>query len=134
MSQEKRKRILYVDDDDSLVLLITRLLEREGYSTTGFTDPEEALREFLARSGDFDVVVTDVTMPEMSGFDLAARVLAARPDVPVFVTSGCVRNEDEKMAQQTGIRAIITKPNTVNELQRHLEQLFGAVTSSPRED
>jgi PAS domain S-box-containing protein len=125
-------RVLYVDDDSSLVLLIKRMLERGGYRVTGFTDPARALTEFLASPDAYDVVVTDLAMPGISGFSFAVELLAASPDTPVFMTSGYVRQEDEEKARQIGIKALILKPNTLEELQHHLKQLFDAAIRENR--
>jgi len=110
------ERILYVDDEESLVYLITNVLERLGYRVTGFVDPVQALRRFRASPDDFDVVVTDLSMFGMNGFELTRRVRAIRPDIPVLLTSGYLRSEDREAAHQCGIRELILKPNTVEEL------------------
>jgi PAS domain S-box-containing protein len=118
------ERVLYVDDEDGLVLLLTRTLHRLGYQVTGLTEPAEALRLFEARPEDFDVVVTDLAMPGMSGFELARRLLAVRPDVPILMVSGHVRPEDQETALQMGIRQMILKPGTIEDLGRGLDHLF----------
>jgi CheY-like chemotaxis protein len=101
---------------------------------TGHTDPLQALGEFRSRPGEFDVIITDVSMPGLSGFDLTREVLAIRPDLPIVMTSGYVRKEDEELAQQLGVREIILKPNTLDELGNALRRLFAedqaAATSS----
>jgi PAS domain S-box-containing protein len=118
------ERVLYIDDEEALVFLATRLLERLGYTVTGYTDPAAALQAFRSHPGDFDVVVTDLSMPGMSGFELARELLTLRPDVPILMTSGYVRPEDEEAALQRGIRALILKPTTIEELGRTLDRLF----------
>jgi PAS domain S-box-containing protein len=120
------QRILYVDDEEALVVLATQVLKRLGYQVVGYTNPADALLAFRARPNDFDVVVTDLSMPVMSGFDLAREMLAQRPDLPVIMTSGYVRAEDHAAAKAAGIRDVITKPNTVEELGRVLDRLFNA--------
>ena len=121
------KRVLYVDDEDALVSLIKRSLERAGYVVEGFTEPAEALDKFIAHPDNFDVIVTDLSMPAMSGFSLAAQLLEVRPGIPIFMTSGYVRQEDEEKARQTGIRSVILKPNTIDELQQELQRLFEGI-------
>ncbi|HKE95015.1 MAG TPA: PAS domain-containing protein [Povalibacter sp.] len=120
----RRERVLYVDDEDSLVFLTSRVLERLGYQVTGFTDPREALQAFTAAPGDFDVVVTDLSMPCMSGFALARDIHALRPDIPILLTSGYVRAEDRETARQRGIREIVLKPDTIDELGHTLDRIF----------
>jgi CheY-like chemotaxis protein len=118
--------ILYVDDEDALVLLVTRLLKRLGYRVTACADAVDALERFRRQPRDFDAVVTDLSMPGMSGFDLAREILAVRPDLPVVMTSGYFRPQDQELAGKLGIRELILKPNTVEELGRALDRLLGA--------
>ena len=118
------QRVLYVDDEEALVFLGTRVLSRLGHSIVGFTDPAAALAAFRAHPQDFDLVVTDLAMPSMSGFDLARAVLALRPQLPVLMTSGYVRAEDEATAREIGIREVMLKPVTVAELGRVLGRMF----------
>jgi CheY-like chemotaxis protein len=124
MAHGRGEHVLYVDDDHALVSLAIRTLQRLGYKVTGYTNPAQALREFQSRPGDFDVVVTDLSMPGMSGFDLARELFAARPDVPVIMTSGYLQPEDQEAARKQGILELILKPNTVEELGQALERLF----------
>lgn len=118
------QRVLYVDDDEALLFMLRRLLGRMGYEVSGIGDPRRALREFRSHPNEYDVVVTDLSMPGMSGFDLAREILAARPDVPILMTSGYVRAEDEEKARRSGIRAVVQKPDTVEGLSRALDELF----------
>jgi PAS domain S-box-containing protein len=118
------ERVLYVDDETALVQLATRILNRLGYQVSGYTDPSEALQAFRSHPQDFDVVVTDLSMPGMSGFDLARGLLEIRPELPIVMTSGHVRPEDQDTAVRIGIRELILKPNTVDELGRALDELL----------
>ncbi len=118
------QRVLYVDDEEALVLLATRVLPRLGHSVTGFTDPEAALQAFRARPQDFDVVVTDLSMPYMSGLDLAREVLAVCPGMPVLMTTGYLGPEDEAGARAVGIREVVLKPATMDELGQVLDRIL----------
>jgi PAS domain S-box-containing protein len=118
------ERIMYVDDEESLVFLGERVLERMGYKVSGYSDPARALKDFTARPHDFDVVVTDLSMPGMSGFHLAQALLQSRPDLPIIMTTGYVRPEDRETAERRGIRELILKPNSIEELGRTLDRLF----------
>ena len=126
--------VLYVDDEEALVFLVTRVLRRLGYAVKGFTDPEEAVDAFRRDPQAFDVVVTDLSMPRMSGFRLAKLLLETRPDVPVLMTSGYVRAEDRDLALQTGIRELILKPNTIEELGHSLARLFEETRTDTHKD
>ncbi len=115
------QRVLYVDDDDALVFLAERTLSRRGYQVTGCTDPRAALKKFVAQPAAYDVVITDLSMPTMLGFELAREMFAVRPDLPVIITSGYIRAEDHETARQLGVVAVILKPNTIEELGETLD-------------
>jgi len=118
--------VLYVDDEEPLVFLAKRMLQRLGYIVTGFTDPAGAVQAFQSRPHDFDAVITDLSMPGMSGYDLAKKILEIRPDMPIVMTSGYVRPEDQEAALGLGIRALIFKPNTVDELASAVDRILGS--------
>jgi PAS domain S-box-containing protein len=118
------ERVLYVDDEEALVFLATRMLERSGYHVTGFTDAVTALKEFRAHPQDYDVVVTDLSMPRMSGFEFTEELRGIRKDVPVVLTSGFLQTEDQQRAEELGIRELIQKPATATLLAAALERIF----------
>ena len=123
-SPERSERVLYVDDEEALVLLVTRALRRRGYRVTGFSDPSRALEWFRSEPRAVDVAVADLSMPGMSGFDLARALRQLRPDLPIVMTSGYLRPEDQDVAARIGIRDLILKPNTVEALGEVLDRLF----------
>jgi PAS domain S-box-containing protein len=110
------ERILYLDDEESLVILAKRMLERMGYAVTAFNDSGKALEAFETAPQDFDLVLTDLSMPGMSGMEVSRRVLQIRPDIPVLLATGYVRNEDVEQARVIGIREVIWKPQTIGEM------------------
>jgi PAS domain S-box-containing protein len=118
------QHVLYLDDDESLVLLITRMLERSGYRVTGYTEPAHALQALRADPGQFDLVLTDYSMPGMSGLDVAREVSRIRPDLPVAVTSGFITDELRDKAPAAGARHLIYKPNSVDELGETVQRLL----------
>ena len=121
------EHLLYVDDDEALVFLATRVLTRSGYQVTGCIDPMQALEMFRANPRRYDAVVTDLSMPRMSGSELAREMQRARPDVPIILTSGFIPPADKLREEFSGITAIILKPDTVDELAKVLRQtLAGA--------
>jgi signal transduction histidine kinase/CheY-like chemotaxis protein len=117
-------RVLYVDDEEALVFLADRGLSRLGHQVIGFCDPEEALEAFRAHPQDFDVVVTDLSMPHMSGLEFARELLAVRPGIPVLMATGYIRPEDYDNARAAGVRELILKPVTINGLAQVLERLL----------
>jgi PAS domain S-box-containing protein len=118
------EHVLYVDDEEPLVLLMTHMLKRLGYEITGCTDPEKALESFRSQPQEFDVVVSDLSMPGMSGLDLARELLQIRPGVPILIASGYIRSADNQEARNLGLPDLILKPDTVAELGRILHKLF----------
>lgn len=124
MPRGEGQSVLYVDDEESLVYLVTRVLERLGYRVEGYTDPCEALKAFQTNPHGFHAVVTDLSMPSMNGIDFAREVLLARPDLPVVMTSGYVRPKDREQVKEVGVRELLLKPNTVEELGAILHRLM----------
>ncbi|MBI3373887.1 MAG: PAS domain S-box protein [Betaproteobacteria bacterium] len=116
VSQAKGKHVLYVDDDESIVHLTTRLLQRQGYRVSGYTDPREALAAARADPGQFDLAVTDYNMPGMSGLDVVQALKEIRSDLPVVLASGYVTEELRAKARAAGVRELIYKPNTADDL------------------
>jgi two-component system, cell cycle sensor histidine kinase and response regulator CckA len=119
------QHVLYLDDDEPLVFLVTRMLERLGYRVSGYTRAEEALAAVRADQGQFDLVVTDLNMPGMSGLDVARELAHLRPDLPVVLTSGYVTEELRAQASAAGVRHVIYKPDTVDGLCDAVQRLAG---------
>ncbi|MEQ1773937.1 MAG: response regulator [Burkholderiales bacterium] len=110
------KQILYVDDDEALVFLMTRLLERQGYRVCGYTEPEKALAAVRADPMRFDLVVTDYSMPGISGLAVVQELKKIRVDLPVAMASGYLTDDLRAKALAAGVCELIYKPNTVEEL------------------
>ena len=110
------KHILYVDDDEAIVFLTMRLLERQGYHVSGHTDPFEAVAAVRANPFKFDLAVTDFNMPGMSGLEVARLLKEIRPDLPVAMASGYITDELRQKAPTAGVSELIYKPNTVDVL------------------
>ncbi len=107
----------------NLVLIAKGLLSRMGHSVAGFTDPEAALDHFGRHPDAFDVVVTDLSMPTLSGMEFARAVLAVRPEVPIVMTSGWLRSEDETAAHDIGIRELMLKPLSMHDLNHVIDRV-----------
>jgi two-component system cell cycle sensor histidine kinase/response regulator CckA len=108
------KSILYVDDDGTLIQLVTRLLKRRGFRVAGYTDQKEALQALRADPAAFDLVLTDYNMPGMSGLDVAREVKACNPNTPVAVTSGFIDEELLAQAGGVGVSELIFKADDVD--------------------
>jgi signal transduction histidine kinase/CheY-like chemotaxis protein len=125
------ERVLYIDDEEALVFLMTRSLERKNYHVSAYTDVSRAIDAFCNSPGDFHAVVTDLSMPQKSGFDVVRELRRVRPDIPVIMTSGYVRREDMETARELGISELISKPNTVDDLAKSLARLLAAARNMP---
>lgn len=121
----RRAHVMYVDDQVWLVPLVTQMLESQGYRVTGFNDPREALQVFMRDPSSFDIVVTDYSMPEMPGTEMARMLREARPDIPVALISGYVSSEVVVRARAVGVHDIISKPNIVEELATTVQRMLG---------
>ena len=119
------QRVMYVDDDEALVFLVKRLLTRRGYLVSTFTNPKLALAALRADPGRADVLVTDFNMPGYSGVDLIRDVTALRPNLPMALASGYVTPEIERDALAAGAKALIHKPNDIEELCDTVQKLLG---------
>ena len=118
------KHILFLDDEEALVRLGKRLLQRLGYRVTGFTQAAEAVQAFRAAPGQFDVVITDLNLPGISGLDVAQEFLTLRPDVPVLLCSGYITEPVKEQARRIGICHFLYKPNNIEELSKTLHQVL----------
>jgi len=121
---EPAPHVLFVDDEDVLVVLGTHMLEVLGYRVTGTALPLDALRTFAERPHDFDAVVTDLSMPGLSGFQLAQQLLALRLDVPIVMMSGNVGPDELSHARKLGIRELLLKPVGMDDLHRTLARVL----------
>ncbi|HEX4268698.1 MAG TPA: response regulator [Steroidobacteraceae bacterium] len=119
------QRVLYVDDEPTLVFLLTRALEKLGIASQGFASADEALAAFKQGPQAFTLVLTDFTMPGgMSGLELAQAMLAVRPDAAVVIASGAIDPAEVRRATAAGVRAVIQKPAKVTEMAELVRRLL----------
>ena len=104
------ERILFVDDEAPIAQIGSVILERLGYSVTIRTSSIEALELFRAKPDEFNLVVTDMTMPNMTGDKLATELMKVRPDIPVILCTGYSKNISDETASDIGIKALVFKP------------------------
>ncbi len=110
------ERILLVDDEEAIVRMEQQTLRRLGYQVTVRTSSVEALAAFKAHPDDFDLLLTDMTMPNMTGIQLAAAVRTLRPDVPVIICTGFSEQLDKAICDSFGIAGYLMKPVVAAEL------------------
>jgi PAS domain S-box-containing protein len=102
--------ILFVDDEPAVVQIGGRMLTKLGYRPLAFTSAMDALAAFRANPDEIDLVLTDMTMPNISGVELARQVYALRPGLPLVITSGHMQAEDADQARALGVRCFVEKP------------------------
>jgi PAS domain S-box-containing protein len=105
-----KERILFIDDEQTLVLLARQMLESLGYKATCMTSSSEGFKTFQQDPQGYDLVITDQTMPILPGSELAQRILAIRPDMPIILCTGYSSMISEQKAKQLGIREFLLKP------------------------
>ncbi len=110
------EHILLVDDEETIVNIGKQMLERLGYKVTVRTSSLEALALFRSKSAEFDLVLTDMTMPNMTGDRLAVELMILRPDVPVVLCTGYSDKISEESAAVLGLKGIAYKPLVRSEL------------------
>jgi CheY-like chemotaxis protein len=110
--QKPSSSVLLIDDDYDILTTLKLSLEIKGMSTYGFTDPVLAVAHFRNNAANYDIVVTDIRMPQMNGFEVARAVKEIRPDIKVtFITAFDInKSEFEKVLPSTKADAFITKP------------------------
>ncbi len=124
------ERILVVDDEPDLVDVITRLLASLGYQVSSFDESAAALRAFRERPDDFDLVLSDLTMPGLTGLDLALAVRQARPAMPVVICTGFSDSVIQEQAREAGVREVILKPLQRRELALAVRRALDGASSS----
>jgi len=120
--------VLYVDDDEVMTLMVERLLQRNGYRVSAFLDAGAALDRVKANPQWFDVAVCDFNMPTLSGLDFARALGSIRPELPVIISSGYLPEEAQAEAMQLGVRGVLQKQNTFDELDRLIQRVLAQPT------
>ncbi len=118
------ERILVVDDEAAIAKLEKQMLERLGYKVTSRVNSLEAVEVFKARPDDFDVVVTDMTMPHLTGDQLVRELRMIRPDIPVIICTGFSERINAGKAEKIGIQGFLMKPILKAELSRIVRKVL----------
>ncbi len=127
------ERILIVDDERALADSTRRLLQRMGYAPTAFTRSVDAWSAFENNPESFDLVITDLTMPEMDGLELSRRIMSLRPECQVLLTTGSFSEETQHTARALGIDQVLVKPVGHDALVRNVARCF-EVKDDPNTD
>ncbi len=124
------ERILLVDDEAQICAYLGELLRRGGYAVSGFSDGEEAWREFAKAPESFDLLISDMTMPHMTGLELARKVLDLRPALPVILCTGHSVLVDREGALALGVREYLHKPVSRQEMLAAVRRALEAAASA----
>ncbi|MGD0663127.1 MAG: ATP-binding protein [Syntrophorhabdales bacterium] len=118
------ERILFVDDEEALVDIGEKLLAKLGYNVVSRTSSGDALALVNEDPSRFDLVITDQTMPEMTGIELAREILAIRADMPIIMCTGFSHTANEESAKAAGIKAFAMKPLTKREIAKTIRKVL----------
>ncbi|MFT5728577.1 MAG: PAS domain S-box-containing protein [Desulforhopalus sp.] len=118
------ERVLFIDDEETLTRMGQYMLESLGYTVTVRHSSAEALETFQNRSDQFDIVITDQTMPGMTGGDLSRRMLQIRPDIPIILCTGHSTIISEEKAKSMGIKEFAFKPLSKNDIAKLIRKVL----------
>ena len=118
------ERILLIDDETAIVDIGKQMLESLGYKITARTSSIEALELFKAKADSFDLVITDMTMPNMNGDKLARELIRIKPEIPVILCTGYSAQINQKQAMAMGIRAFVSKPVLRREIAETIRKIL----------
>ena len=118
------ERILFVDDEEDMLDLGKEMLEPLGYTVSVKTNGFDALETFHTQPDAFDLVITDMTMPGLTGSELARELMNIRPDIPVILCTGFSELINEKQAEEAGIRAFVMKPYVIADMTRIIRKVL----------
>ncbi|MEA1969854.1 MAG: PhnD/SsuA/transferrin family substrate-binding protein [Thermodesulfobacteriota bacterium] len=121
------ERILLVDDEEVVIAMEKEMLERMGYQVTSCTSSIEALEAFRAAPDKFDLIITDLAMPNMPGDKLAVELTKIRPDIPILLCTGFSNTMSEEKAASLGITGFLFKPIVMNDFSQKIRKILGSV-------
>jgi len=122
------ERILFVDDEDFQADIGKRMLERLGYRVTAKTNSVEALDLFRQTPDEFDLVITDMTMPDMTGDVLARKLISIRPDIPIIVCTGYSARINPDIIKEIGIKELVMKPVVMKDIAQMIHRVLSRET------
>ena len=118
------EHILLLDDEEAIIEMEKEMLERLGYQVTSHTNSVEALEDFCNNTDKFDMVITDMAMPDMSGDKLSAELIKIRPDIPILLCTGFSETISDEKAASLGIKGFLLKPIGMNDFSRKIRQVL----------
>jgi PAS domain S-box-containing protein len=122
---EGRKKILLVDDEEGILNSLQRALQKSGFDVVAEKDPMRALILFNRSPDEFSLVITDLTMPQVTGIEFTEKLIDVRPDIPVILCTGLSEGFDERDVKAMGIREVLMKPANMSELRDAVRRALG---------
>ena len=119
-----QEHILFVDDEPILVDMANEMLSQLGYRVTALTSPHTALQRFMEEPDSFDLLITDQTMPYLTGMELSRKMLAIRKNLPIILVTGYSETVTPEHAKNIGIKEFIIKPVVEDQLARIIRQVL----------
>ena len=116
--------ILLVDDEDAVIWIEKQMLERLGYKVISRTDSEDALKTLKADPDGFDLIITDMTMPELTGEQLTRECIKIRPDLPVIICTGFNEKIKNRTPEELGARSLLKKPISISQMARTVRKVL----------
>jgi CheY-like chemotaxis protein len=120
----RNEKILFVDDDETIVKMGEKILLSLGYKVFSTTKSNEALKLLKENINDFDLLISDQTMPEMTGIELAQEVLKDNPEFPILLCTGYSSKLDDATAKELGCKGFVHKPLTISELSEKIQEVL----------
>jgi len=118
------ERILFVDDEAQIARMSSQVLERLGYKVTALSSSMDAFDLFHSKPNDFDLVITDMTMPDLTGDQMAIKMMRIRPDIPVILCTGYSKKISEETAAGIGIKGFLYKPMAKSDLAKTIRKVL----------
>ncbi len=121
---EGNEKILFVDDEEAIRQISEEILAKYGYTVTTCENGKDAYHEFKSNPHQFDLVITDMTMPQLTGDKLSEKLLKIRSDIPIILCTGYSNNISENSAKKLGIKKYVSKPISYNKLMVMIREIF----------
>jgi CheY-like chemotaxis protein len=127
-------RLFYIDDDEAIVVLFKRVLERRGYVVTGFLDARKAIEQLRLDPYECELVITDYNMPYLTGLDVARALRKIRADLPVAVVSGFIDERLLSQSKDAGVRELLVKASDPGEFCDAVDRMMASTPKDLHEE
>jgi len=118
------EHILLVDDEATVIKLEQQMLERLGYQVTSCNSSLEAIEVFHSNPDAFDIIITDMTMPNMTGDQVAKNILSIKPDTPIIIITGFSERINKEKAETIGIKGFLMKPVLISDMAQMVRNVL----------